>query len=174
MAYLAHFDHHFFLILLAHGHGQPETDDHKVDMRAVGSDRRHPSTLASGLIADPGRSRSGKASGFAHRSHRIVGEKPEILAVDASRRAGPALVIDERTDALGRQHPLEAVVGQSSLAFRAVHQNDNRHFARARGHDKAAGKRSAVTIERHIRHVECDAMTGCAVKIDCSGAAIRK
>src|SRR5580700_1072142 len=109
MTFFAHFNFDFLLVFVDHAYREAETNDDKVHVRAIRCKRRYPSTLASALIADPPCTPPGKALGFAHRRHSIVGKQVEILTVTAVRPSRSTLVKHKCADLRGRQHPLQRI-----------------------------------------------------------------
>ena len=84
MTLLAHLNFHLLLIFVDDAHRQAETHNDEIDRRAICRDRGHPSPLAASLIADAPQAFPSETPGLAHRRHRVVRQKAEILAVGAA------------------------------------------------------------------------------------------
>src|SRR4029453_11872310 len=127
MTFEAHLKRDLLLVFVNDGDSQPETDNNEIDRRARCGEWCDPAALTAALISDPGRVRASDPSGFSHFTHGIIYKYIKILLGRAFRAAGPALIIDEGTNILGRQQSLERIRLARRFSLRTVNEDDDRY-----------------------------------------------
>ena len=137
-------------------------------------ERCRPSALARAIIAHASSSRACQPFRDRERGARVSGQQMKIMGKGASRLPGAALVIDEHTDPLRREQPLESEEAKSRTVFRSMHQHDDGHRCWPCGQYEATGKLHIAANESLFLRVEIHPMAGHAVKIDVALGAARK
>src|SRR6266487_619935 len=102
MTFEAHLKRNLLLVFVNDGNGQSEADDNEIDGCARCGKRRDPAALTTALISNPDAARASDSPGFPHGSNGVIRERIEILRIFAVRSAGPAFVINESANVLGR------------------------------------------------------------------------
>src|SRR6266487_2845944 len=102
MTFEAHLQRSPLPVFINDRNSQSETNNNEIDGHACGGKRCDPSSLTTALISDPGGARASNSLRFPHGSHDVICECIEILRVFAFRAAGPAFVINEGANILGR------------------------------------------------------------------------
>src|ERR1700728_2975862 len=88
---------------------------------------RDPAPLAASLESDPSKPGARERPGRHYCSDSIVSEQREILSVLAAGTAGSTLIVNEGSNSLCGQHPLQRVVVEGRVLLGSVNQHDDRY-----------------------------------------------